>query len=392
MSERTRVLLASRSESLLDATAAAIPPGHYIVQRRWMVNGDLDPLNGVDIPPDILVLGVCGDSRQELEALARRSGAKPPLIAISDGLEPAAMRLAMQAGARDFLSLPVAADEIGAALERLEPEVAERSSGRSLTVAFVGAKGGTGATTLAVNVAHLLQTVSRFKTALVDLDLRYGPLYHYLDLKPKRGLIDAASVAHELDGVAIDAYMATHDSGLRVLPSLASAHSKYSELTAEQFLQVLEMTQEGCERLVLDVPSHLEGIAPLALERADRVVVVLQQTLPCLRNAVTLLETLDRQHAISHDRIVLVANRFHKGAAVTIEDMERALGGEEIFRIPNQYQAVAESIEMGIPLHEHAPNAGVTKSLMELEMRVGGRRPERSRNLLARTFATLMRT
>jgi pilus assembly protein CpaE len=392
MAERTRVLLAGRCQDILEAAASALPAARYAVQQRWMINGNLDPLHGLDVLPDILVLGIGSDSLAELEALVKRTGPKPALIALGDAVQPAVMRLAMQAGARDFLSLPISAEELNAALERLEPEVAERSSSRARMVALIGSKGGIGTTALAVNLAHVFQTVSNYRTALVDLDVRYGPLYHYLDLKPKRGLQDAAHVAHELDGVAIEGFLAMHDSGLRVLPSLPAAHSKPSEVPAENFLLLLELLQETCERLVLDVPWHLEGLAPVALERADRVVVVLQQTLPCLRNCVNLLETLERQHAISSDRMVLVVNRYSKGAAVTIEDVQRAVGAHELVRIPNQYQAVAESIEMGVPLHDHAPNAPVTRSIMELELQLGGRRPKRHKNLLSRTFATIMRT
>jgi pilus assembly protein CpaE len=392
MLERPRVLVASRSQALLDAVDAVVPVSRFSVRIRKLVNGDFDPLEALERPPDILVVGIMGDGTRELEALADYPGPRVPVIVIGEALAPQAMRLAMRAGARDFLDLPLTAEALDGALRQLEPELdATDEPQRAHTIALVGAKGGVGTTTLAVNVAHRLQVVSKFTTVLVDLDLRYGPLYHYLDLHPRRGLLDALDAGDELDGIALDAYLTTHDSGIQVLPVLPASGTEQGGLPVDRFISLVNLIQKHCERLVFDLPSHLEELAHSAVERADVVVVVVQQSLPCLRNAVLLLDRLERQHAVAADRIIVAVNRFHKAAAVTLDDIESALGPREFIRIPDQDRMVAESIEMGLPLGEHAPNAAVTRAIGLLEQRLGGRMGEPPRSFMSRTLSSLLR-
>jgi pilus assembly protein CpaE len=389
MTDRMQVLLASRSQKMLDAMAAAIDGRDYSYERRWMVNGDLDPLQGRETMPDILVLSVAERAIEELSALANRTGPRPPLIVVGD-TSPTAMRLAMQAGARDFLGEPLSAEELRAALERVAPERIDGEKAR--TTAFLGAKGGVGTTMLAVNVAHNLQVESRFETTIVDLDLRFGSLYHYMDLHPKRGLMDAIDQVDELDRTALGAFLTRHHSGLQVMSSSSVRPAQHTNVAVDKFIVLLELLQQSCDRLVLDVPYHLEGIAAFAVERADDVVIVMQQSLSCIRNTVNLIETLERMHAVPKERILLVLNRYSKNAAVGIADIDRALGKYELLRVPNQFQTVAESIEVGVPLYEHAPNSAVSKAVMALEAHLGGRRQQRPNGILSKAFSNFLRS
>ncbi len=98
-----------------------------------------------------------------------------------------------------------------AAVRRLTRELkSSKKTGSSELIAFINAKGGSGGSFLAANIAHLLVAVSNRKVALVDLDLQLGNLTQYLDLEPKRGLIEALDVAADLDGVSIEAYLTKH--------------------------------------------------------------------------------------------------------------------------------------------------------------------------------------
>src|SRR5579863_7176817 len=191
---RLKVLLVSRRKETLDSLEVLLRkyPGAQI-ERKLVVNGHVDPLHGVTSAPDALVLHLGETWRAELESLAARpADRRPPLIVVGSTNDTAAMRLAMQAGARDLLPLPLIEADLVAALERIDRDHRAAASGREGSVtAFMNAKGGCGATFLACNVAHALTTLSRKRVALVDLDLQFGAIPLYFDLFPKRGLLQA---------------------------------------------------------------------------------------------------------------------------------------------------------------------------------------------------------
>ena len=396
MQGRCFVLLASRSKAAIEALGRhLVPHVEFAFTQRQLINGDTDPLHGVETLPDVLVLRVAPDATDELAALAQRAAdGRPPLVVVGATHDPMAMRLAMQAGARDFLSEPVAAADLVGALQRIAAEArASQPVSRTRTCAFINTKGGSGATFLASNVAHALTAVSRFDTVLVDLDLQFGTLPQYLDVQPKRGLLEALDVAGELDAMAVDAYFTRHSSGLRILGRSADSRIADPDGIGERFASLMEIVKAKCERLVFDVPRHLDVVSAMALQSADRVVVVMQQTLPNLRDGTRLVHVLRRELAIPQDRIKVLVNRYRKDAAVELADIRRALGDEDPFLVPNHYKPVSESIDAGVPVYDHARNSPVTRAIIEMASDLGGDRGARShRGFIARTLNNLLRT
>jgi pilus assembly protein CpaE len=394
MSEQLCVLVASRSPSSIDQMRDALAATEFDVRSMLIVNGDLDPLRRVQSMPDVLVLNVADGSTAELEAHARRgAGERCPLVVVSGAADPAIMRSAMQAGARDFLTEGLANGELVAALRRIATESrAQTAPAGSRSVAFISAKGGAGATFLAANVAHLFRVVSGYETVLLDLDLQFGAAPHYLDLRPQRDLLAALNSASDLDAVALAGYLTRHASGLQVMAAASGGHLPSRDALAEHFGMLMELLQSGHRQLVLDVPSQLDVLGILALERADKVAIVLQQSLPALRNTARLLEILRGELHLPRDRIIAVVNRYRKGAHVELEDIDRTLAGVERVLIPNHFTPVSGSIEMGIPMHEHARSSPVTKALRELETRLGGRAEARAQGLISKALSNWMRS
>src|SRR6516225_9319627 len=187
MDVRLNVLLVSRRTDTLDSLESILRkcPGLRL-ERRLTVNGHVDPLHEVSTLPEALILHLGETSHAELESLAARAvDRRPPLIVVGSGSDTTVMRLAMQAGARDLLPLPLVGDDLIAALQRIERDHrvgSPRADGTLL--AFMNAKGGCGATLLACNVAHALTTVSHRRVMLIDLDLQFGAIPLYFDLFP----------------------------------------------------------------------------------------------------------------------------------------------------------------------------------------------------------------
>jgi len=389
------VLLVSRSRDTLDELEGLL--GKYDelrLERRLVVNGHVDPMHGVEKLPGVLVLHLSPAWQEELASLARRPPAeRPPLIVLGPSGDMAAMRAAMQAGARDFLPMPVDPGELLAALTRLvRDRQATRQAAQGTVTAFMNAKGGSGASLLACNVAHIMTVVSGKQVALLDFDLQFGTLPLYLDLYPKRGLLQALANLDDLDEVAIDAYLTAHRSGLKVLGHAADDPLSSDEVGANQVERLLDLIAGRAEHLVVDLPRRIDAVSSAVIDRASQVVVVVQQSVTTLRDAARVLQILRRDLAVPRERLTLVVNRYDKNAAVTLDDIEKSLGFSDLTLVPNDFRTVSECIDSGTPLHESARGAAITRAVMALETRLGGSSAAARPGLIARTFGSLLKS
>ena len=386
MATKQRIVIVGRSgeaarsiERLLELERA------FSIETRVLEGRPADPLRGVPVP-DLVLFHAGSGSTPDLEALAARPAAeRAPLVVIGDTDDAESMRAAMRAGARDFLPEPVSEEELKASIGPILAERAvPKSRQNSEMTAFVNAKGGSGATFIACNVAHLLADVSDLDTVLVDLDFQFGALPRYLDLEPKRSLLEALDVADDLDSAAIDAYLTRHESGLAVFSSTAEGAAPQLDMMTmvDRFETVLALLGTAFERVVVDVPRNVESCAAAVLERADTVVLVLQQSVPSLHDATRMYEFLTRGLAVPSNRILGVVNRYHKAAAVELADIEHALGVRELICVPNDFRTVAESINVGVPMRQHAKRSSVTRALVTIAKQLGGRDDAALRRLI----------
>jgi pilus assembly protein CpaE len=383
-----KILISSRSEAALRALKARIPQcGSHETESVLMLNGHVDPLMVVDYRPDVLVLHAGDQAAGALRALAERPARdRPALVVVGDQLPTEAMKLAMRAGARDFIG----EQELTESLRRLEAELrCDDSPGQAQTIAVVNAKGGSGGTFIATSLAHLSATVSGDETVVVDLDFQYGPLPHYLDLQPKRGLLEALAQAHELDEMAVQAYSVAHESGLHVMAPLPEVQSPVDFNVAERMTSLVEVLKRRYGRVIIDLPRHLDEVAAAVLQASDEVVIVLQQSLLSVRDAVRLKTVLTRELAVPEARISNVVNRYGKNATLQIGDIRGALDEDDLVLVPNQYKLVSQALDMGVPVFEQAPNSAVAKALVGLQGRLMGRKAPQSRGFLAKTVFRL---
>jgi len=392
---RLKVLLVSRRKETLDSLEALLHkyPGIRI-ERKLVVNGHVDPLHGVTSPPDALVLHLGQTWQAELESLAARpADRRPPLVVVGSTNDTNAMRLAMQAGARDLLPTPLVEADLISALARIERDHKAVSSGHEGKItAFMNAKGGCGATFLACNVAHVLVAQSEQRVALVDLDLQFGTIPLYFDLFPKRGLLQAIENLEGLDETALKGYLARHGSGLDILGNAAEDALPVGNVSAEAVQTLLNVAVRSHQHVIVDLPRRIDPVTARVIDRSQHIVLVVQQSVTVLRDATRLMNCLRRDLAVSADRIITVINRYEKDAPVSIEDIRSTLGCADVSIVPNDYRSVSECIAAGRPLLEHARTAAITKAVMTLETRLGGSAAIVRPSLLARTFSSLIKS
>jgi pilus assembly protein CpaE len=394
MDIRLNVLLVSRRKETLDHLESMLRkhPGLRL-ERKLTVNGHVDPLHEVTTLPDALILHLGESSHAELESVAARAvDRRPPLIVLGSGSDTTVMRLAMQAGARDLLPLPVVEADLLAALQRIERD--HRAGGARAdgsVLAFMNAKGGCGATLLACNVAHALVAVGHRKVALIDLDLQFGTIPLYFDLFPKRGMLQALENVAGLDDMAFNGYMVQHSSGLKILGHAAEDALPTHAVSVQHVNQLINLAARNSDHVVVDLPRRIDPVTALVIERAAYLVLIVQQSVATLRDATRLLNCLRRELGIAKERIVVVVNRYEKKSGITVEDIRTTLACGELALVPNDFATVSACIDTGTPLLAQARNAAVTRAVVTLQSRLGGS-PVEQQGLLSRTLSGLLKS
>ena len=392
MHSKLQLLLASRSKPALAALLAKLGTGHrYEVKLRHIENGHSDPLYGLSFVPDVVVMVLTERGHHDLTELTKEQHAlRPPMIVVAEQGDAQTMRLAMQAGARDFLPGPLGTEELIASIDRAAAQKikAPADAPSASVIAVVNAKGGSGATFVASNLAHVLHAVSKHPTALVSLDMQFDSLTQYFDTTLKHGLTEVLESAAELDAVALDAYLTQHESGLRLLAAKSeTAFENHADQSAE-FGVLLDKMSKQYERVVIDMPRRVNPFTRPVLDRVTRVVLVVQQTVSHLRDATRMLQ-LFNHYGLNNEQVLVVINRFEKEGPISLDDVQGALQGIQITTIPSDFKTVAESINVGVPMYEHARGSSVTKSLVNLGITLGGR-SMKSGGLFG-TFSNLLR-
>lgn len=319
-------------------------------------------------PPSILIFLLDDLTVGLLDQLAALPSAiRPALLVISSSPSSNVMRLAMQAGARDFFNEPVDKDELHKAINRIVFDLKRGQSHQGVLTTVINAKGGSGGSLIACNLAHIASIVSNSSVVLIDFDLQFGSQSLNLDLRPEHTIVEALNDAAKLDFDAINGYMAQHSSGLRLLSTVHEQIVLPQEISVEDLNKLLTLTIGNYDRIFVDLPRQIDPLSITLLERSDQIVIVVQQSLAHLRDAKRLARILKSELNISDKNIIIVVNRFNpQNSSMHLKDIQTALECSALYQIPNDYERVAQSANLGIPLFNYARNAPITKAMVAL--------------------------
>ncbi len=378
MKTQMKVLLAGRNaaelqelESVLDGQA------NLQLSKRHITNGHSDPLYNLPELPDMLIFCTTVAWEEELKSLGERPlSARPPTVVIGAG-NTAVMRMAMRVGAKDCFSFPIPPQELIESLQRIERELnctAAQEGEPDRFVAVINAKGGSGASTLAATLAHGLADQIGQRVALIDMDLQFGNLSSLFDLPPAGGLIDAALRAETIDKLALEGHMLKHKSGLHLLGNTPEQLVVPGEVDEIRMRKLMGILRSSYDHIIADLPRQIDGVTGLLLESADRVLVVVQQSISHIQDAKQMIRYLTTYLGVPEQRITIVVNRWDKRAPLSTSDIEKALGVKELLCIPNDFARVAESANLGTPLLEAAPTSQVSRAVMRLAEMLSGKK------------------
>jgi len=298
----------------------------------------------VDIPADnpALALRAIELLRQEMPDSA--------VFAIGNLNQPQIIVNAMRAGAREFIERPTTTtDRLEAFVRLTAAQRRVRQEGpRGKVFSIVNAKGGSGATTVAVNLALALQS-SDGQIALLDL----APLGHaalHLNVKPVFSVADATRNLHRMDSSLLESFMTRHSGGLQLMAG-ANVPAAIDPSTAE-FVRLFDMLVTHYRYVVVDLSTRFDACSRLIANLSECVLLVACADVASLWSAARVQQYLGETG--SRERVRLVLNRFRKVPGFSEADAETAAGAKLLWRVPNQYFAVSTAIDRGTPLMEQS--------------------------------------
>ncbi len=284
------------------------------------------------------------------------------IFAIGDVNQPQVIITAMRAGAREFLERPTTTNALLDAFVRLSSSERkiQTQAQRGKVFTFINAKGGCGATTLAVNTALHLQS-HRGGTSLLDL----APLGHlalHLNVTPTYTLADALHNVHRLDQALMESYMTScAPSGVQLLAGVTQPLT--DEALTSELARLVDVLVSRYRYVVVDASSRLDPAVRLVCDLSDMVMVVAQTDVASLWSAAKVQEYLAQSGGNS--RLRLVINRFRKIPGFRESDIETATRMKLAQCIPNQYVAVAAAIERGFPVAQQN-HSEISRAMAEL--------------------------
>ena len=330
---------------------------------------------GYDVRPGIALL------KQVAEKMPRLT----TLVASND-VSVAVIRAAIDAGAADFLSLPLNPQDLQKAFIKLH-KVAAKASGAGAPAGTIitvcGARGGLGTTTLAVNLAFHMANLSSRQTSLVDLDLQRADVSAFLNLTPLNSLATIASATGPVDDIFLAGTLTRHPKGVFVLPAPTSMEE--GDTVGHDHVELaLQLLRAQFAYTVVDTARTVNGGMLAAFELSDHILVLLDRSVPGVRAARRLVEVLLRLN-VPLARIQPIFSHVLTGP-VSTQDAVRAIGKEPFGTIPRDDTAASAAMNAGVPLN--GKQSPLSIAIAELARKLSGMAPPpKPKGLLQRVFS-----
>ncbi len=355
------------------------------VDEYCSIEDDYSTQRFIEAKPDVILVDM-QDPRAAIKALFTLHSVLPEswLYACGALNDPQLIIETMQAGAREFLPKPVSARSISMAFSRFIDErdrtrATTKSRGKIYTI--TSAKGGAGATSVAVNLAMTLAGSKDQKVAILDFNSPVGDAASYLNLKPQFSLTDAVASAARLDSILLDTFM-TKEGNVSLLPG--PKQFKGNSLPPSSIAKLLRIVAGTYGHTFIDMPSSLDQeLIQVTADVSEAVLVVMTPELPAIwrtHRLITLLSGLG-----CADRIKLILNRDNSRDEITDKEISRALHHPVYFRLPNNYASAIQAVNQGKPIVE-VNHSNLGSSYRQLTQELTGVATQKPRRGFARLF------
>lgn len=385
--EKIRVLIVDNNAETREKTRSVLEQEKDIVVTSTARSGREAIDLAQDSQPDVVVLDVNTPDMDEIavtEAICRRVPfAQIVILAVQ--VDPPYMRRAMQAGARDFILKPPVVDELRSAVYRAGSLAQERriSSMRVLPqsptsseptrpqggfrgkiIQVYSPKGGTGSTSLAVNLAIALHSATT-KAIIVDGNLQYGDVAIYMNEVGYHSILDLTTRIDDLDPDVISTVINHHESSGIDVMAAPTRPEEAEKVSGEEFYKVLQYLRRMYSYIIVDTPPALNEVTLSVLDATDLVILVTTQEIPSIKNSRLFLAVLDGLH-INRQRLIHVLNRYDRMIALSPEKIGDNLKQEVALLVPADPKIALRSENQGAPFILTARDEPLGKAVVEL--------------------------
>jgi pilus assembly protein CpaE len=341
--------------------------------KHWTVATDKLPEAGESIP-DVFLLDLSRDPEPyfALGAHVRRLRSSVRLIAWSATFPPHQELLlnAMRRGVQDFIPKPVDSEVLREILTRLyeEGQPVDRRSVEKLVV-VMGAKGGVGATTVAVNLGAQLCTHAKKKVVLLDFARPLGNAHLLLDLHPRFGVRDAIENLDRLDSHFLAGILTRHKSRLELLGG-ALQPEEWQTIPVPPLERIMNVCQASFDIVLADLGSQFSSDWSPSLKTARMILLVAEANVPALWTLERRLLALTGL-GVDPERIRVIINRWHRTDDDVLKSIVKNIKRPIFAVLPNDFRKVNDSVNLGTPLMENHDNT-LTHRYRELAIQLAG--------------------
>lgn len=328
-------------------------------------------------PPGIILADVdqCDDPAALVAQLAKLCGSRSKILTIGTANDVAFYRNMIQAGAADYLVKPLNSvalrDAIVPLLASRDPgNQSDKKSRSGHMYVFIGVRGGTGATTMAVNTAWIIAHEIGQRTALMDLDLQFGNCDLTLDLEPGRGLREVFTNPDRMDGLLINSAMTKESDELSVFCGEESIEEVIDFDTAGPLALTKELRNDY-DHIVVDMPRSLVARHRRLLAAAEHIVLVTDLTLAGIRDTQRITSAISNLGVTSP--IHVVAGRIGDGEAqLSRATFERSIKSKIEILVPHDPVTIKKSASQGKSIPSVAANTALARALRSMTTMVTG--------------------
>ena len=247
-----------------------------------------------------------------------------------------------------------------------------------MIVSYLGTKGGTGTTTLAVNGAADIRRLTRKATVIVDLKIGPGDVSLFLGLRPRRTVLQAIDHLSWMDPGAVSKYVVHHECGLHVLAT-GDDFGRPAPRDVDGIEQMLRCLNVLYDFVIVDVGSTLSTCGVMALQLSESVMLVANPDVPCLRNLQRLIDAV-KLTGVGADRLKIILNRASELGVLSTVQIERVLGLSIDYSVNSDYHTVASAVSSGVPVSTLRASAELHHQLDAIARALSGMHAGRERH------------
>lgn len=320
-------------------------------------------------PPDLIFVETGPNWAQKIVELQHyeapdinQDNHEASLIVFGNENDNGALKIALRIGAADFVSNTAQIDDLIPLLKNVaEEKVASRNLGELLV--FMNTKGGSGASTIALNSAIKIANQFPEQVLLLDLDLQFGVVNDYLSIQPTYSMTDALANVSDLDEVALSTFVTKHKSGLHVLSfKRENSHENYEK--AKHLNKLLPLLREHYPYVIVDLSRGLDRLFAPVLAPATKIFLIAQQNLVAIKNTTQMMKLLSFEFGLNKDQMEVVINRYEKRQSIRLKDVQGTLGDIPVHTVPNEFKIALESANLGKPFIESKKSSSIAKSIV----------------------------